>query len=161
MPGTPIAKSHSFSSANCFTWRGVINCSASALRSSGRRGWCASASSSPSMRTVGGRPTLRCRSDPLRRIISCNTVLKLMPPGAGCSGADSLGTCVGLAIGIDLEEDLAVLDRLRVFDENLAHDTGVLRLDLVHDLHCFDDADDLTLGDTIADGDVCVRARLG
>ena len=40
MPGTPIAKSHSLFSVNSFTCRGVISCSASALRSSGRSaGW--------------------------------------------------------------------------------------------------------------------------
>src|SRR6476661_4811638 len=133
MPGTPIAKSHSLSSANCFTWRGVISCSASALRSSGRNGACSSGSSSPSVRTVGGRPTLRCKSDPLRRIISCNTPLKLIPGGAAASG------CAGLAIGIDRVQDLAVFDRLRVLRANLLDDAGVLGLDLVHDLHRLDD----------------------
>src|SRR5512133_3403244 len=139
-----------------------MSCSASVLRSSGRSGVCSSGSSSPSTRIVGGRPTLRCRSDPLRRTISCSTALKLM---VGCVVGDGgtcsmMGGCVGLAIGIDLEEDLAVLDRLRVLNEDLANDAGVIRLDLVHDLHRFDDAHDLSLRHTVADGDVRLGARL-
>src|SRR5205823_2212972 len=134
----------------------------SALRSSGRNGWCSSGSSSPSMRIVGGRPTFRCKSEPFRRMSSCSTVLKLMPLGAGggVSAAGSPAPCVGLAIGIDLEEHLAVLDRLRVLDEDLAHDAGVLGFDLIHDLHRLDDAHDLSLRYAIADRDVRLRTRL-
>src|SRR5689334_19368973 len=124
MPGTPIAKSHSFSSANMLTWRGVISCSASAFRSSGRSGGWLSGSSSPATRTVGGRPTLRCKSDPFLLIISWRTDLKLMPAGAvfGDIGAGwDDGAWVGLAIGINLEQYLSVLDGLRVVREDLAH----------------------------------------
>src|SRR3954465_8698212 len=134
MPGTPIAKSHSFSSANCFTWRGVMSCSASALRSSGRRGVCSSGSSSPSRRIVGGRPTFKWRSEPLRRIISWRTTLKLIPAdGAGGAAVPTGGA--GLAIGVDLVKDLTVFDGLRVLRDDLLDDTCVLGLDLVHDLH--------------------------
>src|SRR6185503_5594266 len=157
MPGTPIAKSHSFSSANCFTCRGVISCSASPFRSSGRSGGCSSGSSSPSTRIVGGRPTLRCKSDPLRRIISCSTILKLMPPAGAVPGGaapESPAVGAGLAMRIDLEQHLAVFHRLRVLREHFLHHAGVLRLDLVHDLHRLDDADDLPLRHAIAHGDV-------
>src|SRR4051812_45792835 len=127
MPGTPMAKSHSFSSANCFTWRGVINCSASDFRSSGRSGTCSRAWSSPSTRIVGGRPTFRCRSEPLRRTSSCSTDLKFSPDaglGFGDAGADV--ACGGLAIWIDLEQHLPVFDRLRVLHENLTDHARVL-----------------------------------
>src|SRR5512146_2041052 len=155
MPGTPIAKSHSFSSANMFTWRGVISCSARLLRSSGLSGGWLIGSSAPSTRIVGGRPTLRWRSEPLRRIISWRTALKLMPPCAGGDrGAAAPWVCVGLAIGIDLEQHLAVFDGLCVFDEDLADDARVFGLDLVHDLHRLDDADDLPLRHAIADRDI-------
>src|SRR5581483_12042105 len=133
MPGTPIAKSHSFSSANCFTCRGVMSCSASDFRSSGRSGDCWSGSSSPSTRIVGGRPTLRWRSEPFRRIISWRTLLKLML-AAGALVLVALAAGTGLAIGIDLEQHLPVLDRLLIVDEDLTHDARVLGLDLVHDL---------------------------
>src|SRR6478672_9797139 len=95
-------------------------------------------SSSPLTRNVGGRPTLRWRSDPPRLIISCRTALKFSGvPDPAASGA------VGLAIRRDAEKDLAVFHRLRVLHEHFAHDTGEFGLDLVHDLHRFDDADDL------------------
>src|SRR6478752_5507362 len=141
MPGTPIAKSHSFSSEKRLTWRGVMSCSARFLRSSGRSGACSSAINSPSTRSVGGRPTFRWMSEPLRRIISWRTDLKLMPEGAPAVGGGAVGaaTGAGLAIGIDPEQRLAVFDRLRVFDQNLAHDSRELRLDFVHDLHRLDD----------------------
>src|SRR5690606_11499839 len=41
---------------------------------------------------------------------------------------------------LDAEEDLSVLDRLTVVDEDLAHDTGDVGLYLVHQLHGLDDA---------------------
>src|SRR6059058_3257763 len=51
----------------------------------------------------------------------------------------------------DLEERLAVLDCLPVLDEDL-HDRALdLGLDLVHQLHRFDDADHLALLDARAD----------
>src|SRR5450759_2646516 len=64
MPGTPRAKSASFVSANSLSCRAGIVYSARALRSCGERGASSSATSSPATRTVGGRPTLRSRSEP-------------------------------------------------------------------------------------------------
>src|SRR5437868_9282644 len=142
MPGTPIAKSHSFSSVNCFTCFGFINCSASVLRSSGLSGGKSSGCRSPFSRTVGGRPTLRCRSDAFSWTSCCSTVLKLNAPGApGTPAVDAsiagvaVDGLVGLAIGIDPEEHLPVLDGLRVLDETLLHHARNFRLDRVHDLH--------------------------
>src|SRR4051795_9159768 len=141
-----MAKSHSFSSENCLTWRAVMSCSASALRSSGLSGAWSIGSSSPSTRIVGGRPTFRCRSDAFRRTISCKTFLKWSAPCDGdATGAVGPLACTGLAIGIDPEQDLSVFDRLRVLDENLTNDPRVIGFDLVHDFHRLDDADDLPL----------------
>src|SRR3954468_12393019 len=157
MPGTPMAKSHSFSSPNCLIWRGVISCSARPLRSSGLSGgWFSIPSSSPFTRNVGGRPTLRWRSEPPLLIISCRTALKF----SGVAATVASGA-VGLAIRRDTEKDLPVFNRLRVLHEHLAHDAAEFGLDLVHDLHRFDDADDLAVRDAIADRTECLRARLG
>ena len=48
---------------------------------------------------------------------------------------------------LNLEETLPVFDRLTVLDEDLKDRAFNLRLNLVHDLHGFDDADDGILGD--------------
>src|SRR3954466_11906810 len=125
MPGTPMAKSHSLSSPNCLIWRGVINCSARLLRSSGLSGGCSFIpSSSPLTRKVGGRPTLRWRSDPLRLIISCRTALKFI--GDEAAAAVPVSGAAGLAIRRDSEQDLAVLHGLSVLHQDLAHDAGEL-----------------------------------
>src|SRR5512143_3525039 len=153
-PGTPIAKSASFFSANSLTWRGVMICSASSLRSSGLSGCISSPCSSPLTRIVGGRPTLRCRSEPLRCTISEMACLKL---NGGCTVA---GPVVS-AIGIHPEENRPELDRLGVLHQHLAHHAGHLGLDLVHDLHRFNDADRLSLRDPGADLHVGLGAGLG
>src|SRR5450432_295522 len=162
MPGTPIAKSASFASANSFTCFGVMICSASAFRSSGLSGGRSSVIRSPLTRSTGGRPTLRCTSDAFCWIILCNTALKLNEAGVAgtgmstCAGTRGVGAggsslssgrIVGLAIRIDTEEDLPVLDRMRVSHQHLAHHTRILGLDLVHDLHRLDDAENLPLLD--------------
>src|SRR5512146_115741 len=134
-PGTPMAKSASFFSANSFTCRGVITCSANSFRSSGLSGAISRVVSSPFTRTVGARPTLSSRSEPLRWIIWAMACLKLNGAAAPAP--------VGSAIRIHPEKDLAVFHRLRVLDAHLPDDAGDLRLDLVHDLHRFDDADRL------------------
>src|SRR5512141_2828224 len=141
-PGTPIAKSASFFSANSLTCRGVMICSASCLRSSGLSGCMSSALSSPLTRTVGARPTLSRRSDPPRCTICAIACLKLncCPPEAGAAAGAGV---VGSAIGVHAEEGLPELDGLRVFDQHLADDPRDLGLDLVHDLHRLDDADRL------------------
>src|SRR5215217_1627125 len=124
-PGTPMAKSASFFSANSFTWRGVITCSASTLTSPGLTGAISSGWSSPLSRIVGGRPTLSSRSEAFRCTIWAMVCLKLNvetgepAAGAGLGGEDS-------AIGIHSEEDLTELHRLRVVHHDLAHDTGDL-----------------------------------
>src|SRR5512138_871373 len=142
-PGTPMAKSASFFSANSLTWRGVMTCSASSLRSSGLTGCISSACSSPLTRTVGGRPTLSSRSEAFRWTIWAMVCLKLKVD-AGELGAVA---CPASAIGIHPEEDLAELHRLCVIHQDLAHDAGDFGLDLVHDLHRFDDAHRLTRRD--------------
>src|SRR5919197_3322955 len=129
-PGTPIAKSASFFSANSLTCRGVITCSASSLRSSGLSGGVSRLCNSPLSRIVGGRPTLSSRSDAFRWTICRMVCLKLKLGEAAPAPADS-------PMGIDPEEDLAVLDGLRVFDADFPHDPGDLGLDFVHDLHRF------------------------
>src|SRR5690242_7970047 len=53
----------------------------------------------------------------------------------------------------DHEERLAELDRLAVLAQDLADRPGGVRLDLVHDLHRFDDADRLADLDDAADLD--------
>src|SRR5688572_20493418 len=135
-----MAKSASLFSANSLTCLGVITCSASDLRSSGRIGGKCEATRSPCTRSVGGRPTLRWRSEAFCLIISCRTALKLngVAPLAAPVGAAAVA---GLAIGIDPEEDLSVLDRMRVLHRDLLDDARELGLDLVHDLHRLDDAE--------------------
>src|SRR5688572_11504890 len=127
-PGTPMAKSASFFSANSLTCRGVITCSARALRSSGLSGGMSRASRSPFSRTVGGRPTLSSRSDALRCTICPMVFLKL-----NVEAAEALAA-VGSAIGIHPEEDLTELHRLGVLHADLADHAGDLGFDLVHDL---------------------------
>src|SRR5919112_2997168 len=157
-PGTPMAKSASFFSANSLTWRGVMTCSASSFRSSGLTGGISRVCSSPLRRIVGGRPTLSSRSEALRWTIWAMVCLKLNVDAP----LDSAGvTAAGSAIGIDPEEDLPELDRLGVVDQHLAHHASELGLDLVHDLHRFDDADRLPRRDPGPDLHVRVRARLG
>src|SRR2546425_6299504 len=151
-PGTPIAKSASLCSANSLTCRGVMICSASDFNSSGLSGAVSSESSSPFTRIVAGRPTLSNRSDALRWTIWVMACLKLnvAPPVVGASG-----------MRIHSEEGLAELDRLGVFHADFAHQPRDFGLDLVHDLHRFDDADDLPGGDATPGLDVGLRPRLG
>src|SRR3954447_14023690 len=143
-PGTPIAKSASFFSANSLTCRGVMICSARSLRSSGLTGGISRAWSSPFSRIVGGRPTLRSRSDAVRWTICEIACLKLKVDWEGAAA-------FGSAIGIDSEQDLAELHRLAVFHRDLPHRTGNLCLDLVHDLHRLDNAHRLPRRDPAAD----------
>ncbi len=93
-PGTPIAKSASFFSANSFTCRGVMICSARSFRSSGLSGGMSSAVSSPLTRMVGGRPTLSSRSEPLRCTIWAIACLKLNDgvDGVAARSAHPLGS---------------------------------------------------------------------
>src|SRR5215207_10805588 len=175
MPGTPMAKSASLCSENSFTWRGVITCSASDLRSSGRIGAYSSGRRSPCTRSVGGRPTLRCRSEAPCWIIRCRIPLKLntgaalgagaAPPcataGPGATAARAVtGVRRDSAIRVDAEQDLAVLHGVRVLHDDLAHHAAELRLDLIHDLHRLDDAENLPFGDARPLGYVGIRARL-
>src|SRR5687768_2468151 len=154
-PGTPMAKSASFFSANSFTCRGVMICSARCLSSSGRTGSIGRASRSPLTRTVGGRPTFRCRSDPPRCTIWEMACLKLN--GAAAAGASSPGKS---AMGIHPEEDLAKLDRLGILDTDFPDDPAELRFDLIHDFHRFDDADRLPRRHPGACLEIGLRARL-
>src|SRR5262245_26665508 len=139
-----------------------MSCSASAFKSSGRSGDISSGWSSPSTRSVGGRPTFRCKSDALRRMSSWRTDLKLSWLAWGAAGAiGAWAVCVWLAIWVDPEEHLPVLDGLRVLNENLLDDARVLGLDLVHDLHRLDDAEDLPLRDARTHRNVRLGSRLG
>src|SRR2546427_277775 len=110
-------------------------CSASDFNSSGLRGDDeSSATSSPFTRMVAGRPTLSSRSDALRWTIWVMAALKLNVacPAWGASG-----------MGVHPEEELSELDGLRVLHQDLPHHARDFGLDFVHDLHRFDDADDL------------------
>src|SRR5437899_7686543 len=138
-----MAKAVSFFSANSFTWRGVMICSARCLSSSGRIGCMASGRSSPLTRMVGGRPTLSSKSEPCRCTIWEMACLKLK---GGIAPSEESGS----DIRIHPEEDLAELDRLRVFDADFPHHAPELGLDLVHDLHRLNDADGLTRADSRA-----------
>src|SRR5215211_2901706 len=159
-PGTPMAKSASFFSANSLIWRGVMTCSASAFTSSGLTGGISSGWSSPLSRIVGGRPTLSSRSDAFRCTIWAMVCLKLNVETDEPAAGAVLGGGAS-AIGIHPEEDLAELHRLRVVHHDLAHDAGDLGLDLVHDLHRLDDAHRLPRGDPRPHLDVGIGARLG
>src|SRR5919201_3706899 len=160
MPGTPIAKSHSLSSVNCLTCLGFISCSPSVFRSSGLSAANSSACRSPLMRTVGGRPTFRCKSEAFIWTSCWSTTLK-SNVGPEAVIVPLLGrVVVGLGIWIDPEEDLPVFDGLRVLGEDLLHHARVFRLDLVHDLHCFDDAERLAFLYAFADGHIGLGSGL-
>src|SRR2546422_8291425 len=150
-PGTPIAKSASLCSANSFTCRGVMICSASDFNSSGLSGDESSATSSPFTRIVAGRPTLSSRSDALRWTMWVMAALKLKVacPAWGAS-----------AMGVHPEEELSELDGLGVLHEHLPHHARDLGLDFIHDLHRFDDADDLARRDPAPRLDVRLGAGL-
>src|SRR5947207_2972787 len=150
-PGTPMAKSASLCSANSFTWRGVMICSASDFSSSGFSGDVSSPTRSPLTRIVAGRPTLSSRSEPPRCTMCVMAFLKLNvgPLGAGASG-----------MGIHSIQDLAELDGLAVFDGQLLDHAGHVGFDLVHDLHRFDDADYLAGRHATARLHVRLRAGL-
>src|SRR6267378_3344455 len=151
-PGTPIAKSASLCSANSLTCRGVMICSASDFSSSGFSGAVSSATKSPFTRMVAGRPTFNSKSEPLRCTICVIACLKL--------NAGRL-LCVASPMRIHPEKDLAELHRLRVLRGNVPNHTRDLGLDLVHDLHRFDDADHLPYGHPAADLHVRLRGGLG
>src|SRR5688500_14786931 len=147
MPGTPIAKSASLCSANSFTCFGVMTCSASDFRSSGRMAGNCVGVRSPLQRSVGGRPTLRCRSEAFCLIISCRIALKLNGVAAAGGAPWAGAVAVGLAIGIDPEKHLAVLHRVGILGGHFLDYACELGLDLIHDLHRFDDAENLPLRD--------------
>src|SRR6266566_2786885 len=109
-------------------------CSASDFNSSGLSGEESRATSSPFTRIVAGRPTLSSRSDALRWTMCVIAALKLNVacPAWGASG-----------MRIHPEEELSELDGLGVLHEHLPHHPRHFGLDFVHDLHRFDDADDL------------------
>src|SRR5687767_11706459 len=64
------------------------------------------------------------------------------------------------AIWIDPEEDLTELHRLRILDGDLTDHARDLGLDLIHDLHRFDDADGLPRRYPIANLDVGLGSGL-
>src|SRR5262245_33627162 len=63
--------------------------------------------------------------------------------------------------GIDEEQGLAELDGVRVLDEDLDDPTGHFGFDLVHELHRFDDAEDLAFLHHIAFAHVRISRRRG
>src|SRR2546426_7457313 len=145
-----MAKSASLGSANSLTWRGVMICSASDFSSSGLSGCVSRATSSPFTRIVAGRPTLSSRSEPLRWTICVIACLKLNAAPCGAS-----------AMGVDSEEGLSELHGLGVLHAHLFDHALDLGLDLVHDLHRFDDAHHLTGRYPGADLHVRLRRRVG
>src|SRR3989442_339888 len=151
-PGTPIAKSASLCSANSLTCRGVMICSAKDFSSSGLSGATSSVTRSPFTRMVAGRPTFSSKSEPLRCTICVIACLKL--------NAGRL-LCVASPMRIHPEKDLAELHRLRVLRDDFANHARDLGLDLVHDLHRFDDAHHLAHVHPAADLDVRLGGGLG
>src|SRR5574337_853852 len=94
------------------------------------------------------------------------------PPSTGTTGecARERGPASGtgrhrdvprLRSGLDEEEGLTVLDGLGVLDQNLVDASADLGFDLVHELHRFDDAEDLSFLDGISLSDERVRAGGG
>src|SRR5579872_5873811 len=150
-PGTPMAKSASLVSMKSLSCRGCMICSASALRSCGVSGGISICSSSPATRTVGARPTFSSRSDPFRSTMFLMAFWKnavdVLAPGAG-GGPALIGPTapadawaeIGSDIGLYPEKDLPELDRRGILDRDLADRAAHFGLDLVHDLHRFDDA---------------------
>src|SRR5215471_5180730 len=147
-----MAKSASLCSANSFTWRGVMICSASDFSSSGLSGWVSSVTRSPYTRTVAGRPTFSNKSDPLRWTICVIAALKLNGGRLPCGAS---------GMGIHPEKDLSEFHRLCVLDAHLPNDTLHFRLDLVHDFHRLDDADHLSRRHARAVLDVRLGTGLG
>src|SRR4029079_6229700 len=70
------------------------------------------------------------------------------------------GAAFASAIRIDPEENLSELHRLTVFHQYLANGAGDFRLDLVHDLHRFDDAHCMRWSDPVAHPDRGIGAGL-
>src|SRR5260221_5122851 len=161
MPGTPMAKSHSLFSVNSFTCRGVINCSARPLRSSGGMGGIWSGASSPCRRRVGGRPTFRWRSDAPRCTSWCSTALKLkvLGPPAAAAPAGAAGA-TGSAIAVDAEERLARLHGRGGGRQDFSYHARHLALLLVYDIHRLAEAQPLFLRDPRAYGDIRLGPRL-
>src|SRR6266850_299672 len=126
-------------------------CSASDFSSSGLSGDESSGTSSPFTRIVAGRPTLSSRSDALRWTMLVMAALKLNVacPAWGASG-----------MWVHSEEELSELDGLGVLHEHLPHHARDFGLDFVHDLHRFDDADDLARRDAAPGLDVGLGAGL-
>src|SRR5215211_5555859 len=62
--------------------------------------------------------------------------------------------------GLELEEQLSVLDRLGVLDVDRPHRAGNVRLELVEQLHRLEDAERLAGFDDVADFDVGRGARV-
>src|SRR5207253_10755086 len=76
--------------------------------------------------------------------------LNVAPVAAGASG-----------MRVHPEKRLSNLDRLGVLHAHLAHQPGDFGLDLVHDLHGFDDAHDLAGGYAAPHLHIGTRPRLG
>src|SRR5258705_7435249 len=123
-------------------------CSARDFSSSGLSGAVSSATRSPFTRMVAGRPTFSRRSEPLRCTMCVIACLKL-----NCGRL----LCVASPMRIHPEKDLAELHRLCVLCADFPNDAPDFGLDLVHDLHGFDDA--ARLPDVHPGADLHVRLR--
>ena len=71
--------------------------------------------------------------------------------GRAALGAAVDSTLRGLAIRVDSEEHLPVFDWMSVLNANFFYHSVEFGLDLVHDFHGLDDAEDLTFRNTCAD----------
>src|SRR5439155_14591592 len=110
--------------------------------------------STPSTRTIGAVPAFRCRSLARDAIIFSSTLRIFMTAPRGNRSGWRSGR-------FDQEQLLSVFDRLRVLDQDLDDGSAHFRLDLVHQLHRFDDADGLSDVHPVADLDVRVGIRRG
>src|SRR4030095_4027272 len=76
----------------------------------------------------------------MRSAISPRLAIRIFPkswPGTFATTGDDAGRSANLG---DHHERLTELHRLPVLNQDLLHHTRLVRLDLVHALHCFDDA---------------------
>src|SRR5581483_6114449 len=110
-----------------------------ARRRPGGEGSAAPATSSPAPRTpIQGRTA------------TTSAAVTAATTRSGRSGIRREGRTARSAERLDEEEGLPVLHRLPVLDEHLEDAPAGAALDLVHELHRLDDADDLPFLDDVA-----------
>src|ERR1019366_5843298 len=102
----------------------------------------------------------------MRSAISPRLAIRIFLNIAGVSACLPAANASGLSRGsrgrsFDAKQGLAKLDRFAVRAKNLPDGAGRVGLDLVHDLHGFDDADRLAQLESAADFAERLRSRAG